>query len=242
VARNFSLSSDFSSKHDIYRFGFHGLSVGSVTRRVHSLIGQDPERMVVCHMGASTSVTAVKRGLSVETTMGYAQATGLPMGNRAGDLDTMALLKIMQEKHWLPADAGVFLNTSGGLVGMCGDSDIRMLLERRVRKDEEATRALEKYSYEVKKAIASCTIALNGLDVLVLTATAAIRSAELRELILSDLEHLGIKNSKDRNNSLVGREGVISHRSSSVKVVVVKNDEAGEMMRVVKEINHQKSK
>jgi len=187
---------------------------------------------VVCHIGSGTSVTAVKDGKSVETTMGFSPSTGLPMGSRAGDLDNAALLELMRRKHWRTAEAELYINTNGGLAGVAKESDIRRLLDRRSKNDATARQALEMYAYNIQKAIAAQTVALRGIDVLVFTATAAVRSSELRSLILSGLSYLGIQMSKDRNELLVGKDGVISVRNSAVKVVVMRTDEMGEMALV----------
>lgn len=231
-AKEYSISSEDANKFDIHRFGYHGLSVSSVVRHAHALIGIDPERMIVCHVGNGSSVTAVKNGKSVETTMGFSPSTGLPMGSRAGDIDSAALLELMRVKNLKPTEAEMYINTNGGLAGMAGDSDIRRLLDRRSKNDATATHALNVFAYNIQKAVAAQTVALGGLDVLVLTATAAVRSSELRSLILSGLSHVGIQVSKDRNDLLVGKAGVISVRNSPVKVVVMKTDEMGEMDQV----------
>ncbi len=231
-AREYSIMTEDVNQFDIHRFGYHGLSVASIVRRIHPLIGLNPQRMVVCHIGSGTSVTAVKDGKSVETTMGFSPSTGLPMGSRAGDIDTAALLELMRVKHWRPAEAEMYINTNGGLAGMTKESDIRRLLDRRSLNDATARQALEIFAYNIQKAIAAQTVALGGLDVLVLTATAAVRSSELRSMILEGLSHLGVQVSKDRNDLLVGKDGVISVRNSPVKVVVMRTDEMGEMAQV----------
>tara|TARA_B100000508_G_scaffold19515_1_gene13032 strand:- start:5383 stop:6561 length:1179 start_codon:yes stop_codon:yes gene_type:complete len=228
-AREYSILVDDVNTHDIHRFGYHGLSVSSVVRRIHPIIGQDPERMIICHVGGGTSVTAVKNGKSVETTMGFSPSSGLPMGSRAGDIDAAAILELMRVKSLRPADAEMYINTNGGLTGMAKDADIRRLLNRRSQNDAVATHALDVFAYKIQKAIAAQTVALGGLDAVVLTATAAIRSSELRSLILDGLTHLGVQISKDRNDLLVGKDGTINVRNSEVKVVVMRTDEMGEM-------------
>jgi acetate kinase len=235
-AREYSIAVADADQFDIHRFGYHGLSVASIVRRIHPLIGIQPERMIVCHLGSGSSVTAVKNDKSVETTMGFSPASGLPMGSRAGDIDSAALLELMRVKHWRPADAEMYINTNGGLVGIANESDIRRLLDRRAQNDATATHALNVFAYNIQKAVAAQTVALGGLDVLVFTATAAVRSSELRSIILRGLSHLGIQISKDRNDLLVGKDGVISMRNSAVKVVVMRTDEMGEMAQVATQV------
>ncbi|MCD5381167.1 MAG: hypothetical protein LR008_01165 [Candidatus Pacebacteria bacterium] len=236
-AREYSIAVEDANEFDVHKFGYHGLSVSSIVRRIHSVVGIDPERMIVCHVGNGTSVTAVKNGKSVETSMGFSPSTGLPMGSRAGDIDSAALLELMRVKNLRPREAEMYINTRGGLAGMAGDSDIRRLLDRRSKNDATATHALNVFAYNIQKEVAAQTVALEGLDVLVLTATAAIRSTELRSLILSGLSHLGIQISKDRNDLLIGKDGVISVRNSQIKVVIMKTDEMGEMAQVASQFN-----
>jgi acetate kinase len=126
----------------------------------------------------------------------------------------------------------MYINTNGGLAGMAGEGDIRRLLDRRAQNDAVASHALDVFAYNIQKAIAAQSVALGGLDVIVLTATAATRSSELRSLVLDGLSHLGVQVSKDRNDMLVSKDGVISVRNSAVKVVVIRTDEMGEMSYV----------
>ncbi len=228
-AREYSIAQEDMKQFDIYRFGYHGLSVASIVRRIHPLIGQEPEKMIVCHIGNGVSVSAVKKNRGVETTMGFAPATGLIMGSRAGDIDSAALLELMRSKHLRPSEAEMYINTSGGLAGIAKESDIRRLLDKRSQNDVLATQAIDAFTYNIQKAIAAGTVALGGLDVLVLTATAAVRSAELRQLVVQRLAHLGIQISQERNDVLVGKDGIISVRNSPVKVVAMRTDEMGEM-------------
>jgi acetate kinase len=232
VAREFSLSPVDTLALDVHRFGYHGLSVASVVHRIHALIGSDPAKLVVCSIGSAVSVTAVRNGVSVETSMGYAPKSSVPMGSLLGDLDADALLEIMRVKNLKPSEALVYLQTSGGLQGIAGDSDLRRLLDRKANGDMVAKKALESFVYHIKKAIASCIVPLGGLDTIVLTGTAVFRSTELRQLILLQKEYFGIVLDVDKNELLIGKEGVISAKQSLVKIVVMRSDEMGEMARI----------
>lgn len=236
VAREFSLRREDAATLDVHRFGYHGLSVSSVVNRIHARIGKDPARLIVCHVGSGVSVTAVKNGTSVETTMGYSPVSGIPMGSRASDLDPGAFLEIMRQKNMRPSEATVYLHTGGGLAGLAGDGDIRRLLDRRSKGDMAATMALDLFVYRIQKEIAASTVALQGVDALVLTGTAAFRSAELRSLIVQNLAYLGVDIDSNRNDVLVGKEGVVSPHSSTVKVVVMRTEEMQEMARVAESL------
>lgn len=230
--RRYSLPESESVKYDVYRFGYHGLSVASVMRRVVGLTKKSTQRSIVCHIGSGVSITAVKDGVGIDTTMGYAPGSGLIMGSRAGDLDTGALLTLMQLQNLKTADAQVYLQTKGGLQGLTGESDLRLLLERRARGDADATNAIASFVYQIKKVIGAYTAILGGLNAVILTATASERSPILRKLILSDLSILNIKLDIEKNEVCVGRDGLISVPDSPVSVLVVKTDEANEILRV----------
>lgn len=236
IAREFSLRREDAATLDIHRFGYHGLSVSSVANRVHSVTGQEPARLVVCHVGSGVSVSAVKNGTSVETTMGYSPVSGIPMGTRASDLDAGALLEIMRQKNMRPSEATLYLNTGGGLAGLAEDGDIRRLLDRRAKGDMSATMALDLFVYRIQKEIAASTVALQGIDALALTGTAAFRSSELRMLITNNLSYLGIDIDINRSDVLVGKEGVVSPHNAKVKVVVMRTDEMREMARIAERL------
>ncbi len=232
-AREFSIDRSDAETYDIYRFGYHGLSVASIIRRIHPVTGDNPSRVIVCHVGGGVSVNAIKDGKSVDTTMGYSPSSGLPMGSRAGDIDPGGLLQLMRSKNLKPSEAEMYINTKGGLLGLSEISDIRHLLDRKSKGDAVAIQTLDHFVYHIQKAIVGSTVALGGLDMLVLTGTAAERSGELRSMIVEDLEYLGVSLDADRNDLLAGQDGVFSTKKSSVKTVVIKTDEMGEMAQVV---------
>jgi acetate kinase len=236
-ARDFSIDRSDAETYDIYRFGYHGLSVASVIRRIHPVSGDNPSRTVVCHVGAGVSVTAVKDGQSVDTSMGYTPTSGLPMGSQVGDLDPGGLLQLMRAKNLKPSEAEMYIHTKGGLYGLAGTADIRHLLDGKVRGDATMTQALTLFLYKIQKQIAASTVALGGLDMLVLTGTACTRSSEFRMMLGQGLEYLGIEFDEDRNDVLVGQDGVCSRQQSAVKVVTIRTDEMGEMAKVVDMLN-----
>lgn len=230
TAKLYSLPKKDTTELDLYRFGYHGLSVSSAMRRLHSVIGSDPKRVIVCHLGSGVSITAVKDGKSFDTTMGFAPGSGLIMGSRAGDVDAGALLTLMQLKNLKPIDAQMYLQTNGGLKGFSDESDLRFLLDRKAKGDKDATQAIASFVYQLKKAIGSYLAILNGVDTVVFTATAGERSPALRALIANDLDNLGVVLDGDKNESTISRDGVISDITSKIKLVVIKTDEAGEIL------------
>lgn len=235
--RRFSISPKDTINFDIYRFGYHGLSIASVMRKLSASSQWNLKRVIVCHIGSGVSVTAVLNGKSFDTSMGYSPGSGLIMGSRAGDVTTGALLALMTQRHMKPLDAVLYLQTNGGLKALAGESDIRVLLERRRAGNQEATTALASFVYQIQKTIGSYVAALGGLDVLVFTATAGVRSSELRQLILNNLSGLGIKVDQDKNEICLSRDGVISTNDSPVAVLVMKTNESEEMFRLSNDFN-----
>jgi acetate kinase len=146
-----------------------------------------------------------------------------------------SLLKIMRHKNLRPSEVELYLDNSGGLYALSGTSDVSVLLKGIAQNDRQAAHALELLVYKIQQAIAASTVSLDGLDVLIFTGTAAVRSPELRFEILKKLKHLQLMINQERNNTTIGKDGVISERNSPVKVVVVKSDELSEMNAV---INH----
>lgn len=232
-AREWSITPELTETLELYRFGLNGLSVSSAATRVHSVIGRDPEKSIVCHIGETVTVSAVSKGKAVDVSGGFSPTSGFPIGSQAGDIDATALLKIMRHKNLRPAEAELYLDTSGGLYAMTGTSDLQVLLKRISQDDSRATQALDLLVYKIQQAIASSTVSLEGFDVLIFTGTTAVRSPELRSAILKKLKHLQILINEERNNMAIGKDGVISERNSPVKVVVLKSDEMSEMNAVI---------
>lgn len=231
-AKTYSIPEHEAAEHDVYRFGYHGLSVAGTLRQLAKFPQVSNNRVIVCHVGSGVSVTAVQNGQSIDTTMGYAPGSGLIMGSRAGDVDAGALLAIMEGRRFKVADAQTYLQTKGGLTGIAGESDLRFLLEARAKGDPKATRAIESFTYAIRKAVGSYVAALGGLDTLVFTATAGERSPALRALITDPLSSLGIILDEEKNNALISRSGIVSAQNSPATVVVIKSEEAAEILAV----------
>ena len=231
ITRRYSIPESDAKQFDIYHFGYHGLSVASVLARADTVAREPLRKVIVCHIGSGVSITAVKNGRSVDTTMGYAPGSGLPMGTRAGDLPTGALLSLMQQKNLKPADALVYLQTNSGLMSLAGESDLRILLEQRSKGYTKATAAIDTFIYHLQKAIGGYMATLGGVEAIVLTATASQRSPMLRQLLIEPLAPLGIILDKEKNDAAINQEAVISTDGSPIKVLVIKTREAEEILK-----------
>jgi acetate kinase len=234
--RSYSIPRTDAESFDTYRFGYHGLSVASVMKRVERIVGEVPLRAIVCHVGSGVSVTAVKDRKGFDTTMGFGPGSGLMMNTRAGELDPSALFHLMRAKKLSPEDMERYVSTDCGLSGMLGQSDLRVALDRYERREHDAVVAIMKYAYGIKKAIGAFVAALGGIDTLILTATAAERNPTVRSLICDDLAALGIVIDTEANESLMEREGIVSTSESPAKIAVVRTDEMREIARVARSL------
>ncbi len=240
VAKHYGLPAKLAQPNDLYRFGYHGISVQSVIRRLPEVVGQLPAKVVVCHLGSGTSVTAVLNGQSIDTSMGFSPLAGVITGTRASDLDAGALLYLMRSYQGGLDELEKTLNNDGGLLAISEQSeDIRQLLQLSDAKDTKATLAIELYTYQVRKYIGAYMSALGGLDLLVFTATVGERSAVIRQKICQLLSGLGIILDQSANEQLINGEGSIS-APDSTSVAVVKTDELGEMARIVAKLENRK--
>lgn len=198
----------------IRRYGFHGLSVQWAAEQV------PVPRLVVCHLGGGCSVTAVRDGRSVDTTMGFTPLEGVPMATRPGSLDPGALLHLLHTGR-LDADAlDRALNHESGLIGLAGTADVGELEARAGAGDDDALLALAVFAYRVAGAVAAMATALAGLDALVFTAGIGERSATVREQVCARLAFLGVELDAGANRAAVPDTDV-SARGSAVRVLVV---------------------
>lgn len=233
TAWNYGIDLETADAHDIKRFGYHGISAGAAARIATNLTGA--ERIVICHLGSGSSVTAVKHGKSIDNTMGYSPLEGLVMATRSGTLDILAADRLQQVQGVDHATLVQQLNTTSGLRGISGTSDdIRELLRREQESDYRAELALRMYVYGVQKAIGQMSAALGGIDALVFTATVGERSPIIRARILSQLAYLGFSIDLDTNDQTVAPSTVSSIHSwsKSKPIIVVPADEAGEIARI----------
>ncbi len=233
-ARWYSIPKKDAQHFDMYRFGYHGLSVASIVREIHQKTGSTPGRMIVCHVGSGVSVTALMDGKSVDTTMGFAPTSGLMMGTRAGDVDPSAMLYLLEQPEHDNKSIERMITEEGGLKGIIGNGDLRVALDRKNRGEKDAEIAVAMYIRGIRKAIGAMTAMLGGLDALVLTGTAAERNPFVRALITEDFEYLGARLDVKRNDAIEAKEGVISDASSTIAIHVTHTNEMAEMAHIAR--------
>jgi len=224
---------EITKKLDLYRFGYHGLSVSSIVNKLNDE-GSLPSRLVICHLGGGSSITAVKDGKSVDNSMGYSPIEGIPMATRSGNVDPNSLFAIMDEKDFSTDEMQKYLYKECGVKGISGLSgDTRIILMEALKGNEDAKLALDYYSYEIQKTIGAYKTILGGLDAVVFTGTIGNRSADVRKRICDGLESTGILIDQSKNKLMIKSEGNIKDQSSKVDVLVIETREMEEMNRIM---------
>lgn len=235
-AKYYSIPEDIGGKYGIYRFGYHGISMQSVVSKIKKE-GAVPSRMIICHIGSGSSITAVKDGKCFDTSMGFTPLEGVTMATRIGNIDAGAVLYILKKTGMKPDELGAILNNKCGLLGLSGKStDTRDLIALEEKGDEKAKLALEKFAYDVRKYIGGYMATLGGLDMLVFTATIGERSFIMRERICEGLAELGIVLNKAKNDATVAVDAFIQSTNSKVKIAVLTTDELGEIAEETEKI------
>jgi len=227
-------------KHRIRRYGFHGTSHGYVAREAAEKIGRPMEalKIVTCHLGNGCSVTAVRNGKSVDTSMGFTPLEGLVMGTRSGDIDPSIIFHMIDKEKLTAREIEDLLNRSSGLLGISGVSnDVRDIQKKADGGNVRARLALEIFAYRTRKYIGAYAAAMGGLDAIVFTGGIGENDPRIRSMICADLEFIGVK--LDGELNAIASEGaeVISSSDSPVKVLVIPTNEelviAMETLRLV---------
>jgi acetate kinase len=231
-AWNYGISLDLADQFDIKRFGYHGISSASVVEVLRGKRPPLPSRLIICHLGSGASVTAVHRGKSVDTTMGYSPLEGVIMSTRSGNIDYAAARTIKNICDFTDESLEEYLNTQSGLLGLGGSGDIRELLRREQEGDNQARLALATYVHSVQKAIGQMAAVLGGVDALVFTGTVGERSAPIRSRVAAKLHYLGLVLDEVANGVCDSpAEPTDTSHKSSRPIYVVATREAAEIAR-----------
>ena len=216
-------------KWGIRRYGFHGTSHRYVSGECARLLGKDAKevRIITCHLGNGSSISAVKGGHSVDTSMGLTPLAGIMMGTRSGDIDPSILEAIQDKTGWTLKEITNYLNKKSGILGMNGvSSDMRDNDAEIEKGNQRAILAYEMLAYQIKKFIGSYTAAMGGVDAIVFTGGVGENDAVLRENVLTGLEYLGVELNKEYNKTMPrGTTEEISTKESKVKVFRIPTDE-----------------
>lgn len=219
---------DFYEEYGIRRYGFHGTSHQFVAQKACDLLGWNigEKKIITCHLGNGASITAIKNGKSVDTSMGFTPVAGLIMGTRAGDLDLGALLYICEKEGLNLNQANTLVNKKSGLLGISGvSSDFRDLRAAREAGNERAKLALEIFDYNVKKYIGAYAAVLNGVDLIIFTGGIGENDFSTRQDICKNLDYLGVQIDDASNEKARGQDGIISVKDSRTMVMAITTDE-----------------
>lgn len=230
---------DWYKKYGVRKYGFHGTSHRYVTELLSKKLGREDLKIINCHIGNGGSITAVKDGKCVNTTMGFTPLSGIIMGTRSGDVDPSIIPYVMEKEGMNVGEVIDSLNKQGGLLGISGRSgDMRDVLEYKNQGDERCLLAFNKYCRSVTNYIASYYVELGGVDIISFTAGVGENSAPFRQKVCENLACLGVKIDLDKNN-IQGEFAKISTDDSKISIYVVPTDEelmiAKDTLRLIEE-------
>ncbi|HOB35225.1 MAG TPA: acetate kinase [Bacillota bacterium] len=234
----YGLPYELYKKHGIRRYGFHGTSHQYVAQRAASLCGKslDEVKIITCHLGNGASITAVDRGKSVDTSMGFTPLEGLIMGTRSGDIDPAIPFYLMKQLNMSYDEVNDLLNKRSGVLGISGvSSDFRDIEEAADRGDQRAQLALRAFCYRVIKYIGAYAAAMNGVDIIAFTAGLGENSPPARAEICKSLTFLGAEIDEQKNN-IRGKEADISADTSRVRILLIPTNEELMIARETKAI------
>ncbi|WP_308295828.1 acetate kinase [Streptomyces sp. ISL-96] len=232
-AARYAIDVETADAHRIRRYGFHGTSHAFVSRETAKLLGKDPSEVnvIVLHLGNGASASAVRGGVCMDTSMGLTPLEGLVMGTRSGDIDPAVVFHLKRVAGMSTDEIDVLLNKKSGLVGLCGDNDMREIRRRIDEGDQRALLAFEIYIHRLKKYIGSYYAVLGRVDAVVFTAGVGENSAPVRAAAIAGLEELGLVVDADLNAVRADAARLISPEYARVAVAVVPTDEELEIAR-----------
>ena len=239
----YAIPYEYYQKHKIRRYGFHGTSHKYVSQRAADIMNcnLDDLKIITCHLGNGASVSAIKRGVCIDTSMGFTPLEGLVMGTRCGDIDPAIVTYIREKEHLDQGVANEILNTKSGVLGISGvSSDFRDLEEAAEEGNERAQLAIKVFAHKVRFYIGAYIAEMNGVDAIVFTAGVGENDIAMRDIICNDLGNLGIKLDLVKNKTR-GKEAIISRDDSRVKIILIPTDEelmiARDTLEIAKGLN-----
>lgn len=224
----YALPYKYYAEDGVRRYGFHGTSHRYVSQRVCDFLGVEPKgkKIITCHVGNGGSITAVKDGKSIDTSMGLTPTEGLMMGTRCGDVDPGALIFLMDKHNLSSKDMLNMVNKESGLAGVSGvSSDMREITAAAKQGNEKAILSLEMYEQRITKYVGAFAAEMGGVDIIVFTGGVGEHQSSTRANVCKPLRFMGVEIDNAANNANNGDEGIISTPNSAVKVVVIPTDE-----------------
>ena len=222
-------------KYKIRKYGFHGTSHKFVSEETIKLLGKKDAKIIVCHLGNGSSISAVKDGKCQDTSMGFTPLEGLVMGTRSGDIDPAAVDYLRVKLGLKPEEVVNYLNKKCGMLGISGfSSDMRDCTEAMLKGDERAKLAIEMVAYRVKKYVGSYIAVLGGVDAIVFTGGIGEHSYRVRKMVMEGMEYCGAKFDEKKNEEYSSGVGYLNTDDSKVKIIVLPTNEELSIARETK--------
>jgi acetate kinase len=238
-AYRYAIPQSFYKEVGIRAYGFHGTSHKYVTEKTLEYLKNPLAKIITIHLGNGCSMTAVNAGKSVDTSMGFGPVCGLIMGTRSGDVDPFIIFHLVNQLGYSLDQVNNLLNKQSGMLGLTGFSDMRDITKAIAEGSEEAELAYEMYAYRIKKYIGSYAAALNGVDSIVFTGGVGENDMNVRRLVCSQMDYLGIVLDEEKNK--IRSEGIreINAENALVKVLIVPTNEELEIVKQCYELLNQ---
>lgn len=231
VAYRIAIPKSFYDEHGIRNYGFHGTSHKYVSEKAAAYLQKEDAKIIVIHLGNGCSMSAVRKGVCVDTSMGFGPMNGLIMGTRTGDIDQSIIFYMINQLNYSPEEVNTILNKKSGMLGLTGFSDMRDVKAACNKGNKEAILAYEMYAYHIKKYIGSFAAVLNGLDAIVFTAGVGENDSLTRSLAAKDMEYLGIRMDEEKNTAPGKGVTEVNTTDSTVKILIVPTNEELEISR-----------
>lgn len=231
-AYKYAIPNFLLTEHKVRVYGFHGTSHKYVSEKSIGYLEKN-SKIITIHLGNGCSMTAVKDGKSIDTTMGFSPANGLIMGTRAGDIDQSVIFYLVKNLGYTPDEVNSILLKQSGMLGLTGYSDLRDIELKASEGNKDCQLALLMNAYRIRKTIGSYTAALNGLDAIIFTAGIGENSSYMRKLICTDMDYFGIQIDDEKNQIRSKEIREINSSDSKTKILVVPTDEEYEIANQV---------
>ena len=230
-AFRYAIPDQYYQEHGIRVYGFHGTSHKYVSEQAINWLNKQDSKIITIHLGNGCSMTAVRDGQSIDTSMGFGPLSGLVMGTRSGDIDPSVIFHLIEHAGYSLQQLSNLFNKQSGLLGVGGSNDMRDIGKLAAAGNEAAKLSLSLYAYRIKKFIGAYTAVLNGLDAIVFTAGVGENDKSMRASVCQELDYLGIEINHDTNLNYAGGIVDISQTDSKVRVLVIPTNEEYEIAK-----------
>lgn len=232
VAYKYAIPNYLLTENKVRVYGFHGTSHKYVSEKAIEHL-ENSSKIITIHLGNGCSMSAVKDGKCIDTTMGFSPSNGLIMGTRAGDIDQSVIFYMIKNLNYTPDEVNAVLLKQSGMLGLTGYSDLRDIEAEAGKGNKDCQLALLMNAYRIKKTIGAYAAALNGLDAIVFTAGIGENSSYMRQLVCTDMDYFGIELDKEKNQIRSKEVREINQVNSKAKILVVPTDEEFEIANQV---------